>query len=84
VHGIIGHEADPVHSPEPPPPDRQSVRLPRDRLPEATVETHPDTGDVVLAWSAADERGRELEIVAVEKPDCFLVIHVMPAYKEQP
>jgi hypothetical protein len=51
---------------------------------EATVETHPDTGDAILAWSAADERGRQLEIVAVEKPDCFLVIHVMPAYKEKP
>jgi hypothetical protein len=50
---------------------------------EATVETDPDTGDVVLTWLAADERGRQLEIIAVEKPDCFLVIHVMPIYPEE-
>jgi hypothetical protein len=29
---------------------------------------------------ADDERGRELEIVAIEKPDCYLVIHVMPTH----
>ena len=51
---------------------------------EAIVETDPDTGDVILSWSAADERGRQLEIIAVEKPDCFLVIHVMPVYEEKP
>jgi hypothetical protein len=33
-----------------------------------------------LSWVAEDERGRELEIVAIEKPDCYLVIHVMPTH----
>ena len=33
-----------------------------------------------LSWVAVDERGRELEIVAIEKPDCYLVIHVMPTH----
>lgn len=29
-------------------------------------------------WTGVDERGRELEVVAIERPDCWLVIHVMP------
>ncbi len=29
-------------------------------------------------WVAADDRGRVLEVVAVDRPDCLLVIHVMP------
>jgi hypothetical protein len=38
------------------------------------------------AWIGDDERGRELEVVAIERPDCWLVIHVMPTryQKEQP
>ncbi|MCL4414630.1 MAG: hypothetical protein ACYCUF_08980 [Acidimicrobiales bacterium] len=37
-------------------------------------------------WTGEDERGRGLEIVAIERPDCWLVIHVMPTRyrKEQP
>ena len=31
------------------------------------------------SWLGPDERGRELEIVAIECPDCWLVVHVMPA-----
>jgi hypothetical protein len=31
-----------------------------------------------------DERGLELEILAVEKPDCLLVIHVMPTQYRRP
>jgi hypothetical protein len=46
----------------------------------ATVTTDPDTGEMTLSWIAGDERGRELEIVAIEKPDCNLVIHVMPTH----
>lgn len=46
----------------------------------ATVTTDPDTGETTLSWVADDERGRELEIVAIEKPDCYLVIHVMPTH----
>jgi hypothetical protein len=46
----------------------------------ATITTDPDTGETTLSWVADDERGRELEIVAIEKPDCYLVIHVMPTH----
>jgi hypothetical protein len=35
-------------------------------------------GNEKLVWIADDDRGRELEIVAVIKPDCLLVIHVFP------
>ena len=31
-----------------------------------------------FTWIGLDDRGVELEIVAVIKPDCLLVIHVMP------
>ena len=47
---------------------------------DATITADPDTGATVLSWVADDERGRELEIVAIEKPDCYLVIHVMPMH----
>jgi hypothetical protein len=46
----------------------------------AAITTDPDTGESTLSWVADDERGRELEIVAIEKPDCYLVIHVMPTH----
>ena len=46
----------------------------------ATITTDPDTSETTLSWIADDERGRELEIVAIEKPDCYLVIHVMPTH----
>lgn len=36
------------------------------------------TGQATMTWIAEDARGRELEIVAVETADCYLVIHVMP------
>lgn len=35
-------------------------------------------GSQALLWVANDDRGLELEIVAVVLPDCHLVIHVMP------
>lgn len=31
-----------------------------------------------ITWVGEDDRGVELEIVLVETPDIFLVIHVMP------
>jgi hypothetical protein len=46
----------------------------------ATITTDADTGETTLSWVAGDERGRELEIVAIERPDCYLVIHVMPTH----
>jgi len=32
----------------------------------------------IRSWVGFDERGRELEVIAVECPDYLLVIHVMP------
>ena len=46
----------------------------------ATVAVDPETQAVLLSWIGNDERGRELEIVAIERPDCILVIHVMPTH----
>lgn len=35
-------------------------------------------------WIARDDRGVELEIVGVDKPDCMLIIHVQPtSYQHQ-
>ncbi len=34
--------------------------------------------DVQYLWVGEDDRGVELEVVAVLKPDAMLVIHVMP------
>jgi hypothetical protein len=34
--------------------------------------------DEQYVWIGADDRGLELEVVAVTKPDCLLVIHAMP------
>lgn len=50
------------------------------------VESTDAAGVVRRAWIGDDERGRELEVVAIERPDCWLVIHVMPTryQKEQP
>lgn len=36
------------------------------------------TGDRALLWIGVDDRGIELEIVAVVLPDTHLVVHVMP------
>lgn len=33
-----------------------------------------------LVYVGTDDRGAELEIVALIKPDCILVIHVMPTH----
>lgn len=37
-----------------------------------------DIADVRLVWTGPDDRGIELEIVALDLPDEWLVIHVMP------
>lgn len=44
----------------------------------AAESRDPATGALARSWVGVDERGRELEIEAVEKPDCWLVFHVMP------
>jgi len=52
--------------------------------PTATT-TH--TGDVAWRWTGADERGRELDVIAVETQGeqdaapVLLVIHVTPNYR---
>jgi hypothetical protein len=46
---------------------------------QADVHRDEVTGDTIHAWLGEDDRGLLLEVVAVEKPDCLLVIHVMPA-----
>ena len=38
-------------------------------------------GHDYLIWKGPDERGRVLEIVAVDRGEDFLVFHVMPEYK---
>ena len=34
-----------------------------------------------LTWTGPDERGRMLEIVAVDRGDDLLIFHVMPEYR---
>jgi hypothetical protein len=41
---------------------------------------HPVYRVPTLTWEGNDERGRELEVVALERPDCWLVTHVMPTH----
>ena len=40
----------------------------------------PETGDLDarLVWIGKDDRGVELEIVAMDLPEAVVVIHVMP------
>ncbi len=47
------------------------------------VTTVASGGDTAVRWVALDDRGIELEIVAVVLPDCWLVIHVMPTTFEE-
>ncbi len=37
-----------------------------------------ESADARLVWVGPDDRGIELEIVALDLPDEWLVIHVMP------
>ncbi len=46
----------------------------------ATQTTSALTGETLWAWVGDDDRSRELEIVAIEKPDALLVVHVMPTH----
>lgn len=57
---------------------RDTWRLGSIRFP--SPEKGDQTGANLLTWIGNDERGRELEIVAVDRPDCLLAIHVMPAH----
>ncbi len=40
-----------------------------------------ETQDARLAWAGPDDRGVELEVVALALPGVLLVIHVMPVYR---
>lgn len=42
------------------------------------VPSPSDDIDDRLVFIGKDDRGVELEIIAVQLPDCLLVIHVMP------
>jgi len=50
------------------------------------INTATSSGNQALLWVGPDDRGVELEIVAVVLPDLYLVIHVMPTAlrREQP
>lgn len=37
----------------------------------ATITTDEETGDTALNWIGSDERGRGLEIIALDRPDCW-------------
>lgn len=37
----------------------------------ATITTDEETGDTTLSWIGSDERGRGLEIIALDRPDCW-------------
>lgn len=40
----------------------------------------PIVEDRGITWIGEDDRGVELTVVLVERPDVLLVIHVMPNY----
>jgi hypothetical protein len=42
------------------------------------VPARDDQADDRLLFIGEDDRGVELEVIAVQLPDCLLVIHVMP------
>ncbi len=42
------------------------------------VSARSNSGNEALVWVGLDDRGLELEIVAVVLPDLYVVIHVMP------
>ena len=43
-----------------------------------------ETADARLVWIGEDDRGVELEIVALDLPDAVVVIHVMPTKLRRP
>ncbi len=61
-----------------PPPGRQDPRDARDHHDQPRPGTGPETADARLVWIGTDDRGIELEIVALDLDDAVVVIHVMP------
>lgn len=61
-----------------PPPDRQSPRMyVIDSVDPVRVPASADA-DARLVWIGVDDRGIELEIVALDLEEAVVVIHVMP------
>jgi hypothetical protein len=50
---------------------------------EPTAVVSKETGSPGFGWRGLDNRNRELEIIAIDLPDCLLVIHVMPRYGKE-
>jgi len=49
------------------------------------INTTTGSGSQALLWVGPDDRGVELEIVAVVLPELYLVIHAMPtALRREP
>jgi hypothetical protein len=48
---------------------------------DAVEDVFEPTGDTRYTWHGLDERGREAGDIALDRPDCILVIHVMPNYR---
>ena len=45
---------------------------------EPTLVAASDTADARLLWLGMDDRGVELEIVALDRDDAVVVIHIIP------
>lgn len=45
---------------------------------EPTLVPPAEKYDEQWVWTGEDDRGVELHIVGVERPDCMLIIHVQP------
>ena len=60
------------------PPHRQAHAMHVIGSVEPTPVPASDTADARLVWIGSDDRGVELEIVALDRDDAIVVIHVMP------
>lgn len=49
------------------------------RTVEPSIVPEPGKDDRHV-WIGHDDRGVELEIIGIQRPDCMLIIHVMPAH----
>ncbi|MHB1446596.1 MAG: hypothetical protein ACYCZV_13210 [Acidimicrobiales bacterium] len=68
----VGLDAIEPEAPDRPDPPRHVINTV-----EPTTITTAD-GSEGLLWAGPDDRGLELEVVAVVLPELYLVIHVMP------
>ncbi len=66
------------------PPDRQGPRDVRHRLRRSPAGAATATADARLVWIGEDDRGIELEIVALDLDGAVVVIHVMPTAIRRP